>query len=294
MNYVRKLGFEETPNYDFIRDLFTKVLDTLGEPEDGIFDWMLLNGGKGWEASNVRVPLVVHCNPHFSTGVVVQGSNLLAQVHASTPHTPHRDRDREHRRDREHGGHRRGSRQLHDNNTPSTPLVLSPAPAHVKVSSRRQERERGTTSKDASVQPLAPTPRRASQQQQSATPGGLTAPHPYAAAPSSSPYRTNAGGYERQSPAQHVHAAPNGSATHLGQHSNTNRSESFLYGGHVPPGKNGTASRDGTATGGTTNKQYPGGATGMMIYDSNRRRGVGGYEDGGRRKESVGLFCCRG
>jgi hypothetical protein len=53
MNYVRKLGFEETPDYDFLRELFTKVLKTLGEPEDGVFDWMLLNGGKGWEAGNV-------------------------------------------------------------------------------------------------------------------------------------------------------------------------------------------------------------------------------------------------
>ncbi|KAF8640232.1 hypothetical protein AX16_010128 [Volvariella volvacea WC 439] len=51
MNYVRKLGFEETPDYDFLRDLFTKVLKTLGETEDGVYDWMLLNGGKGWEAS---------------------------------------------------------------------------------------------------------------------------------------------------------------------------------------------------------------------------------------------------
>lgn len=55
MNYVRKLGFEETPDYDFLRELFTKVLKTLGEPEDGVFDWMLLNGGKGWEASNVSI-----------------------------------------------------------------------------------------------------------------------------------------------------------------------------------------------------------------------------------------------
>ena len=54
MNYVRKLGFEETPDYDFLRELFTKVLKTLGEPEDGVFDWMLLNGGKGWEAGHVR------------------------------------------------------------------------------------------------------------------------------------------------------------------------------------------------------------------------------------------------
>lgn len=51
MNYVRKLGFEEAPDYDFLRDLFTKVLKTLGESDDGVFDWMLLNGGKGWEAS---------------------------------------------------------------------------------------------------------------------------------------------------------------------------------------------------------------------------------------------------
>jgi hypothetical protein len=53
LNYVRKLGFEESPDYDFLRDLFTKILKTVGEPEDGIFDWMLLNNGKGWEAANV-------------------------------------------------------------------------------------------------------------------------------------------------------------------------------------------------------------------------------------------------
>jgi len=59
MNYVRKLGFEETPDYDFLRELFTKVLKTLNEPEDGVFDWMLLNGGKGWEASTVCAPIIL-------------------------------------------------------------------------------------------------------------------------------------------------------------------------------------------------------------------------------------------
>ncbi len=54
MNYVRKLGFEETPDYDFLRELFTKIMKTLGEADDGVFDWMALNGGKGWEASHVR------------------------------------------------------------------------------------------------------------------------------------------------------------------------------------------------------------------------------------------------
>ncbi|KAF8599652.1 kinase-like protein [Ceratobasidium sp. AG-I] len=51
MNYVRKLGFEETPDYDFLRELFTKMLKDAGEVDDGVMDWMLLNGGKGWEAS---------------------------------------------------------------------------------------------------------------------------------------------------------------------------------------------------------------------------------------------------
>lgn len=55
MNYVRKLGFEETPDYDFLRELFSKVLKTLGDSEDGVFDWMLLNNGKGWEAGNVSL-----------------------------------------------------------------------------------------------------------------------------------------------------------------------------------------------------------------------------------------------
>lgn len=51
LNYVRKLGFEETPDYDFLRELFTKVLKNAGEPEDGMYDWMLLYNGKGWEAA---------------------------------------------------------------------------------------------------------------------------------------------------------------------------------------------------------------------------------------------------
>ncbi|TEB26643.1 CK1/CK1/CK1-G protein kinase [Coprinellus micaceus] len=51
LNYVRKLGFEETPDYDFLRELFTKVLRSSGDVEDGVFDWNMLNDGRGWEAS---------------------------------------------------------------------------------------------------------------------------------------------------------------------------------------------------------------------------------------------------
>lgn len=44
LNYVRKLGFEETPDYDFLRELFTKVMRSNGDADDGVFDWNLLNG----------------------------------------------------------------------------------------------------------------------------------------------------------------------------------------------------------------------------------------------------------
>jgi casein kinase 1 len=48
--YVRNLGFEDTPDYDYLRDLFTQALKNTGEVEDGEYDWMKINGGKGWEA----------------------------------------------------------------------------------------------------------------------------------------------------------------------------------------------------------------------------------------------------
>lgn len=54
MNYVRKLGFDEQPDYDFLRALFVKVLQLIGETDDNQYDWMALNGGRGWEAGNVR------------------------------------------------------------------------------------------------------------------------------------------------------------------------------------------------------------------------------------------------
>jgi hypothetical protein len=88
MNYVRKLGFEETPDYDFLRELFTKVLKTLGEPDDGVFDWMLLNGGKGWEASQ-RAKVGVTGYGMISTHLLLgprSGSGSTA--HASSRETP--------------------------------------------------------------------------------------------------------------------------------------------------------------------------------------------------------------
>ncbi|CAE6493724.1 unnamed protein product, partial [Rhizoctonia solani] len=45
--------FEETPDYDFLRGLFTKMLKDAGEVDDGVMDWMLPNHGKSREGSAV-------------------------------------------------------------------------------------------------------------------------------------------------------------------------------------------------------------------------------------------------
>jgi len=277
MNYVRKLGFEETPDYDFLRELFTKVLKTLAEPEDGVFDWMLLNGGKGWEAGH-------------------SSSTLLAQAHAnaSSPHTPHR----EHRsRDRDHG-HRRSRQPVDTPASPSSPLVLAPTPAHVRSSKRQpgQEGSRGGSREHISVQPLAPTSRRASQQRIDRDSTALSA-HPYAASPGTGTgFRSTV--YGRSSPIQPNSANGqvangNGSAAIP----NTNTSESFMYGGPALPGKNGTNSREGTATGGTAPRtEQMNGARGMNVYDREQMQRVGEQDEAGhpsRKKGFWAVLCCR-
>lgn len=50
---MRKLTFDETPDYDFLRDLFLTALKNNGDEDDGTYDWMLLNNGKGWETNGV-------------------------------------------------------------------------------------------------------------------------------------------------------------------------------------------------------------------------------------------------
>ncbi|KAM0789937.1 hypothetical protein ACM66B_006777 [Microbotryomycetes sp. NB124-2] len=81
LHYVRKLGFEETPDYDFLRELFTKALSNAGEVEDDVYDWMLLNGGKGWEAGKLS-------------------SSLLAQASRGHERPRRQPRDRERERER--------------------------------------------------------------------------------------------------------------------------------------------------------------------------------------------------
>ncbi|KAI6025573.1 kinase-like domain-containing protein [Pisolithus orientalis] len=259
MNYVRKLGFEEAPDYDFLRDLFTKVLKNIGEQEDGIYDWMLLNNGKGWEASNTP-------------------SSLLVQAHATT-NTPHTPRHRE---------SSRRPRGLAEGVTPSTPLVLAPTPAHVRNANRRPGTRDGNGNRDssgrgdASVQPIAPTTRRVSQQIRDS---GIPS-HPYAVAPAPavpSGFRTG-NGYDRHSP---IPGVQNGG--HVGRN---DTSDSVVYGTQAPGVKNFANSRDDTTGTGPRDVVH---ARGMAVFES-QMPGPDDMEDDRHPKKRgffASLFCCR-
>ncbi|OLL22934.1 Casein kinase I 1 [Neolecta irregularis DAH-3] len=80
LSYVRGLGFEDTPDYDYMRELFTQVLKKEGVEEDGVYDWNLLNGGKGWEANTVRGSV-----PRVRVRV---GADCFWQKHGSGAHSP--------------------------------------------------------------------------------------------------------------------------------------------------------------------------------------------------------------
>jgi casein kinase 1 len=77
LSYVRNLGFEDTPDYDYLRELFTQALKSTGEVEDGEYDWMKLNNGKGWEVLKAH-PSAVH---HLQNSGAHQNSSTAVNVH---------------------------------------------------------------------------------------------------------------------------------------------------------------------------------------------------------------------
>lgn len=65
LTYVRNLKFDETPDYQYLVGLMEKALISAGIELDGHFDWMDLNGGKGWDAAlNKKANLHGYGNPY--------------------------------------------------------------------------------------------------------------------------------------------------------------------------------------------------------------------------------------
>ena len=65
LKYCRNLGFEETPDYDYLRELLTNALRNDGAVEDGEYDWMRINtkDGKTWEENKGKPRLVSAPHP---------------------------------------------------------------------------------------------------------------------------------------------------------------------------------------------------------------------------------------
>lgn len=83
LSYVRNLGFEDTPDYDYLRDLFTQALKNTGEVEDGEYDWMKLNNGRGWEYKPYS------SQHHSHTGNQIQNSSSR-DLHGTPARQPSR------------------------------------------------------------------------------------------------------------------------------------------------------------------------------------------------------------
>ncbi|KAJ5678672.1 hypothetical protein N7462_006916 [Penicillium macrosclerotiorum] len=56
LDYVRNLGFEDTPDYDYLQELFALALKNANEVDDGEFDWSKLNDGQPWDHKSSYLP----------------------------------------------------------------------------------------------------------------------------------------------------------------------------------------------------------------------------------------------
>ena len=56
LDSVRSLPFDAEPAYEEYRALIVSVLDDLGEQCDGDYDWLHLNGGRGWDSAINKKP----------------------------------------------------------------------------------------------------------------------------------------------------------------------------------------------------------------------------------------------
>lgn len=75
--YARKLGFEETPDYDYLRGLMSKVLQKINEVDDGVFDFMLLGDKSKRRMSTSAQASPLRNAPTGASNMVMTGSMLM-------------------------------------------------------------------------------------------------------------------------------------------------------------------------------------------------------------------------
>lgn len=52
MNYCRRLGFEENPDYAYLKSLFEGLLKDMNYEDDGVYEWTLVR--QRIEAQNAK------------------------------------------------------------------------------------------------------------------------------------------------------------------------------------------------------------------------------------------------
>ncbi|KAJ7841332.1 kinase-like protein [Mycena olivaceomarginata] len=184
MNYVRKLGFEETPDYDFLRELFTKVLKSSGEQEDLVFDWMLLNGGKGWEATKSHSVCPFFARANRSLTSICRRHPPSSHKHTPTPQHRMGNVPSESTAGNATANARTAPRGQPSRTTAPRPRSPScsppPPPTSTSRGAPRARTAAGGGGNIGSVQPLAPTRRTSGQQN---TSSAALAPHPVNSGP---------------------------------------------------------------------------------------------------------------
>ncbi|KAL8419004.1 hypothetical protein RB594_002279 [Gaeumannomyces avenae] len=84
LTYVRNLGFEDTPDYDYLRELFTQALKEAGGVEDGEYDWMKVGKDKksDWDRQAMHNP---NARPGASNMEIHANSRNGGGTHGTDP-----------------------------------------------------------------------------------------------------------------------------------------------------------------------------------------------------------------
>ncbi|KAL2178288.1 kinase-like domain-containing protein [Thermothelomyces heterothallicus CBS 202.75] len=86
LSYVRGLGFEDEPDYNYLRGLFTEALQAAGLVEDGEYDWMRKQDKKGdWNRQTLHDP---NSRPGASAMELHGNSRGATTRHQSDPQAP--------------------------------------------------------------------------------------------------------------------------------------------------------------------------------------------------------------
>ncbi|KZF25632.1 putative casein kinase [Xylona heveae TC161] len=88
LSYVRNLGFEDTPDYDYLRDLFTQALKNRGEAEDGEYDWMKTPNGRGLASKPHPTHYGAQAPPNSSAKELRGRAIPPGRLNAETPSLP--------------------------------------------------------------------------------------------------------------------------------------------------------------------------------------------------------------